>query len=210
MPTAQIIFHQPTGDGYTNPGSRDDLLLYNGTSTTIITVNNVDNTGVSSWQWTIVDKPTGSTAVFASSGTKISTASTDTFNPDIVGTYLIKLAINAGAATDQKGAAVKTANLHYRIPAASETIEFDGYRGWAVATNLALKVLDDGYTAPVTSTFQGVYNNSSPSSFTLSSGNGPLQIRDTSGGLGTNLFEVDFIWRNKIFCCKCKSDISYR
>lgn len=191
MPTAQIIFHQPTGDGYTNPGSRDDLLIYDGTSNTSITVNNVDNTGVTSWQWTIIDKPTGSTAVFASTSSNTSTASTDKFNPDIVGTYLIKLAVNGGASIDQKGAAVKTAHLHFRIPAANETIEFDGYRGWAVATNLALKLLDDGYTATTTSTFQAVYNNSSPSSFTLSSGNGPFQIRDTVGGLGTNLLEVD-------------------
>lgn len=192
MASAQIIFHQPNSDGYTNPGSRDDLLIYDGTNNTKITVQNVSNTGATSWQWTIIDKPSNSAAVFASSGTLVSTASTDTFNPDIVGTYLIKLVINSGSANDQKGAAVKTAKLHYRIPAATETIEFDGYRGWATATNIALKVLDDGYAAASGSpqTLQNIYTNSTPSSLTVNSTNGSVQIHDASSTIG-NIFEVD-------------------
>lgn len=141
MPTAKIIFQQ-NGDGYSIPTSRDDLAL-----NLPITILNQDDTGIVSWSWIMVDKPTASTATIASP-----TASTTTFTPDIVGTYLVHLSINAGNAVDQKGAGIKTINFKYRIPAASETIEFDGYRGWATATNKALKAIDDGYIPAVSVT----------------------------------------------------------
>jgi hypothetical protein len=181
MATAKIIFQQ-NGDGYLTPASRDDLVL--GLPVTML---NQNNTGAVSWAWVMVDRPNGSSAFIASP-----TASTTTFTPDVVGTYLIHLSVNAGAATDQKGAAVKTANLNYRIPAATETTEFDGYRGWATATNAALKTLDDGYTPPSSiPSFQTVYNSSTPSSFVLSSANGGVQIHDAFTPIGVNLFEVD-------------------
>lgn len=181
MATAHIILQQ-SGDGYTTPGSRDDLIL--GSAVTML---NQNNSGAVSWAWIMVDRPTGSNATIASP-----TASTTTFTPDVVGTYLIHLSVNAGAAVDQKGAAVKTSNLHFRIPAATETIEFDGYRGWATATNQALKLLDDGYVLPSSAqNFQNVYNISSPSSFVINGTNGGLQVRDASTPTGINIFEVD-------------------
>lgn len=135
MATSNIIIQQSDGNEVSQ--SRDDLVLG-----VVVTLLNLNNTGVTSWLWQIVDKPDGSTATLSSS-----TGSTSTFTPDIEGTYLIKLIINGGQATDQKGAAVKTSNLHYRIPAASEEGEFDSIRGWAEAVNDALRKIDDGYMA---------------------------------------------------------------
>lgn len=135
MASANIIFQQ-NGDGYLIPASRDNLVL-----SLPVTMLNQSNTGVTSWIWTMKDRPNGSAATIASP-----TASTTTFTPDVEGTYLIHLSINAGVATDQRGAAVKTANLQYRIPAATETTEFDGYRGWARDLNNALQILDTAYT----------------------------------------------------------------
>lgn len=181
MATARIIFQQ-NGDGYSTPCSRDDLVL-----SLPVTMLNQNNTGVVSWAWTLIDKPTGSAASIASP-----TASSTTFIPDIVGTYLIHLSVNGGASQDQRGAAIKTANLHYRIPAATESTEFDAYRGWAIATNAALKALDDGYLpAPPLPTFQSVYNASNLSSFIINNTNGGLQIHDAQIPTGLNLFEVD-------------------
>lgn len=188
MATAKIIFQQ-NGDGYLIPTSRDDLVL--GLPVTML---NQDNTGVVSWAWVMVDRPNGSSASIVSP-----TASTTTFTPDVVGTYLIHLSINAGAAQDQRGAAVKTANLHYRIAAATETTEFDGYRGWATATNAALKLLDDGYKPPTVITFQSVYNSSNPSSLFVNSTNGGLQIHDAPTPIGSNIFEVDAYSSTKYF-----------
>jgi hypothetical protein len=181
MATAQIILHEGSlADGYTNPGSRDDLTL----GVTIVCAN-VNDVGVTSWQWTLVDKPSNSTASLATP-----TANTTTFIPDIVGTYLIRLVVTPGNAQDQKGAAVKTANYHYRIPAAKETLEFDSNRGWATATNLALQFIDNGFTAPLANSFQQVYNISNPSSLTVNGTNGGLQIHDALTPVG-NIFEVD-------------------
>lgn len=134
MSTAAIIFQQ-SGDLNLTPGSRDDLIL----NTPVILLNQ-DNTGITSWLWTIMDRPINSSASLVSP-----TSSTTTFTPDIIGTYLIKLSINAGSVHDEKGVAIKTTNLQYRIPAASETVEFDSSRGWATALDFALQQLDDGY-----------------------------------------------------------------
>lgn len=138
--SAHMIFQQ-NGDGYSISCSRDDLLL-----TLPITVLNENNTGITNWLWEIVDRPNGSMSIFTLSGTNVSTFATDTFVPDKAGTYLINLKVNAGASLDQKGAAIKTTKLKYRIPAAKESIEFDGYRGWATATDLAWQSIDDSLT----------------------------------------------------------------
>lgn len=178
MASAAVIFQQ-NSDGYAISCSRDDLVL-----NLPVTVLNADNTGAVSWLWVLVDKPSGSTATLASP-----TSSTTTFTPDIEGTYLVKLVVNASI-TDQKGAGIKTANLAYRIPAATETTEFDGYRGWAVAVNYALKVLDDGYYSPTANTLQTAYE-ADTGSITLNSINGGFQIHDANTPITDSLFEVD-------------------
>ena len=134
MASANIVLQQH-GDGYAISASRDDLDL------STVTVLNLNNTGVTSWLWTLVEIPTGSSASLVAP-----TTSSTTFTPDLVGTYLVKLAINGGSITDQKGAGVRTSNLHYRIPASLETTEFDAYVGWSTATNQALNILDAAST----------------------------------------------------------------
>jgi hypothetical protein len=181
MPTAAIIIQQ-SGDGYNIPCSRDNLVL-----SLPVTVLNQSNSGVTSWLWSIVDRPTGSSATLVSP-----TSSTTTFTPDIDGTYLIKLILNSGAATNQVGAAVKTANYNYRIPAATETIEFDINRGWATAVDKAFQLIDNGYVPPSgAETLQETYIASNPASITLNTTNSTFEIHDASSTIGTNLFEVD-------------------
>lgn len=179
MASANIIFQQ-NGDGYTTPVSRDDLVL-----NSAVTVLNQNNSGITAWQWVIVDKPTNSTAALVSP-----TSSSTTFTPDIEGTYLIKLVVNAGSVRDQKGAAVKTANLHYRIPAATETTEFDGYRGWAKALNTALTLIDDGYSAVPDLSLQSIYDASNPAHIKVNSTNNGVRIEDAASPLSGNIFEV--------------------
>lgn len=163
--SANIVIRQ--GDSNTTPGSRDDLNL-----NASVTLLNQDNTGVSSWAWQMVDKPAGSTAALSSSS-----VASPTFTPDIEGTYLIHLSVNSGAATNQVGAAVKTANLAYRIPAALEDNEFDSVRGWATALNNALTLLDDGYGALKNSgggNLQAAYE--AGANITLVDGDGPIPV----------------------------------
>jgi hypothetical protein len=133
MSIASIVFSQ--NDTNQSPGSRDDLVLG-----VPVILSNQNNTGVASWLWQFIDKPQGSLAALSSS-----IIPSPLFIPDVEGTYLIKLIVNNGAATDQQGAAVKTLNLKYRIPAATEEGEFDHTRGWAPAVNNVLKLIDDGY-----------------------------------------------------------------
>lgn len=190
MAIAAIIFQQ-NSDGYAISCSRDDLVL--GSPVTVLNQDNSSGPGgiVVQWNWLIVDKPSGSTATLAAP-----TASTTTFTPDIVGTYLIHLLVSSDGGspvvdTDQKGAAIKTANLNYRIPAATETTEFDVDRGWATATNSALKTIDDSYVAPVTLNLQNTYNLSNPARIIVDTTNGGMQIQDASSPSGGSIFEVD-------------------
>lgn len=144
---AIFIVIQQNDNGSRNPGSRDDLVLG-----TPVVLSNQNNAGITSWVWQLIDKPAGSTAVLSTP-----TASTSGFTPDVDGTYLVKLSVNNGllsAASATAGAAIKTTNLHYRIPAAQEEEEFDLTRGWAGAVNDALQKLDDGYAA-VTGSLSG-------------------------------------------------------
>jgi len=133
LSTSNIVIRQ--NDSNQVSQSRDDLVLNQ-----VVTLLNQHDANVVSCLWQLIDKPQGSSASLSSA-----TSPTTTFTPDVVGTYLIKLTVNNGQAVDQKGAAVKTANLHYRIPAASEDGEFDSVRGWATAVDFAFQKLDDGY-----------------------------------------------------------------
>lgn len=167
MAIANIIIQQ--GDGNQTPESRDDLVL-----NSVVTLLNQSNTGVTSWIWQMVDKPSGSTAVLSSS-----TVASPTFTPDIAGTYLIRLMVNSGVSTDQKGAAVKTTHFRYRIPAASEEGEFDSVRGWAGAVNDALADIDDGYGANSINPNAGTIGaGAGAGSFTWANGNAAVVAPD--------------------------------
>lgn len=114
------------------PGSDTDLELGN-----TITFSNQDNTGVSTWLWTLEDKPASSAAALATPA-----ASTTDLTPDVEGTYLVSLSINAGADDDQVVAAVRTLRARLRIPSAGERVEEDSSRGWAISRNRDLAALN--------------------------------------------------------------------
>lgn len=96
------------------------------------------------------DKPEDSLASLLTPFTSVSG-----FTPDAYGTYLISLrvTVNGVFQTLKIGAAVKTANLYYRIPATTESDEFDNgltpEHGWGPAIKTALQLIDDGYGAAV-------------------------------------------------------------
>ncbi len=119
MATAQIQINS-------TPGSNTDLPL-----NTFVSLSNNDNTGVTTWQWTILSQPAGTPVVLATP-----TASTAAFTPTKEGSYLIRLVVNtglAGEATDQVVASVLELETRSRIPAAGETIEVDSNNGWSNA-----------------------------------------------------------------------------
>ena len=119
MATAQIQINS-------TPGSNTDLPL-----NTSVGLSNNDNTGVTTWQWTILSQPAGTPVVLATP-----TASTASFTPTKEGSYLIRLVVNSGQATehtDQVVAAVLELETRSRIPAAGETIEVDSNNGWSNA-----------------------------------------------------------------------------
>lgn len=196
MATALIVLTQ--SDGYTTPGSRDNLALSSPITATLQT------TGIiTQYLWTLIDKPTNSAATLSSTG-----ADTTTFTPDIAGTYLLKIVVNGGGASNQVGAGIKTANLHYRIPAATETTEFSSSRGWAIAANNALATIDS-YSSTIPQTLQQAYNNSSPTSIIINSGGSSgIQVRDSNGGSGGSIFEVDSYSGGKFFSVSATQTIS--
>ena len=128
MPAAVIQFNGTTG-------SVQNLAI--GTS---VALSNLSNSGVSTWAWSFLFVPTGSSASIATP-----TASTASFTPDLEGTYLVQLVVNGGASigeTDAQCGAVLTQELGLRIPAGGETVQFSALYGWAVALNADLSTLE--------------------------------------------------------------------
>jgi len=143
-PTAYIVIQQ--GLFQTTPGFSTDQLVRN----TPVVLHNANDNGVVSWLWQLMDVPQGSNAMLLTPMQAISG-----FTPDVPGTYLIRLTVN-GTTYNQVGGAVATAGLHYRIPAITESLEFDypnvnpgTQKGWGPAVNKTLKVIDDGYVGLV-------------------------------------------------------------
>lgn len=113
-------------------------ILINGSSSAVtnlvigdvVALSNFDNTGVSDWQWSFIDRPTGSTATLSTP-----TASTSSFTVDKEGSYLISLTINTGESTDTSIAAALSSLSGLRWPAAEERTEVNLSRGWAESLN---------------------------------------------------------------------------
>lgn len=105
-------------------GSNTDLPLG-----TLVALSNNDNTGVATWQWTLMSQPAGAAVVLSTPN-----ASTASFTPTKEGSYLIQLVVNAGLVDEATGkvvAAVRELETRSRIPAAGETIEVDSNNGWS-------------------------------------------------------------------------------
>lgn len=125
-----IVINQ-TGAPPGAPGaSRDDLALG-----IPVMLSNFDDSGIVAWNWRILSKPQ-----FSMAGLDAPTASSCSFVPDLVGSYLVRLTAN-GRTNALIIASVKTAYLGLRLPAEKETIEFNG---WPVAVNTIFRQLETG------------------------------------------------------------------
>jgi PKD repeat protein len=117
-------------------GSNTDLPI-----NTLVALTNNDNSGAVSWTWAIVDQPPGAADALSSS-----TASNPTFTPTKEGTYLVRLVVNQGLATevsDQVVAAVRQLRTRTRVPAYTETTEADAAGdGWATSVDETLRLVD--------------------------------------------------------------------
>ncbi len=104
----------------------------------LVTVSNEDNTGVSTYEWTIVSQPYGDPQakfVGAPDPGLVSTAPSPFFTVNKEGSYLVRLVVNKGLAdeaTDTVICAVRELQTGNRIPAAQETTEVDPDEGWAI------------------------------------------------------------------------------
>lgn len=105
-----------------------------------VVLTNLGTGGELTYLWELLDKPEGSLSSIASA----SSANTS-FTPDVEGTYLVKLSVNRTLPTertDTQIASVAQIRTGQRIPAAGETIQSDSVRGWALAVNRLLKLVD--------------------------------------------------------------------
>lgn len=106
----------------------------------VVTLTNNDNTGVLTWAWEILSKPTGSTAALSSPS-----ASAPTFTVDVEGAYLIRLVVNdtlPDEAQHQAIGRVKTVHIGLKPHAKDETGEGNSVEGWAKAWRESYLLLD--------------------------------------------------------------------
>jgi len=111
---------------------------------TLIGLDNVNTGGELTYLWEFLDRPEGSAAAFSNPAIQA-----PTFTPDVEGSYLIKLTVNRTLATEATNtvvAAVAQRRTNHRIPAAGETRETSTTRGWALAVNRFMKLVDIGLT----------------------------------------------------------------
>ncbi len=111
-----------------------------GTSPTV-TLSLDDTTGVTSYYWEFVDIPVGSSADLSSS-----TTAEPTFDPDVVGTYLVQCTVNSGEAYARNAVAFTTQYKGLRKPAAGETTEYDVVSGWRAAMDALFDTADGAIT----------------------------------------------------------------
>lgn len=103
---------------------------------TPVQLSNDDTGGEVSYLWELLDIPEGSIASLTNPAIE-----NPLFTPDVEGTYLVRLTVNAALTTeviDRKIAAVRYTKSWERAPAAGEIVELD-IRGWARAMNQNLR-----------------------------------------------------------------------
>jgi len=136
MPQAQIEINSVIG-------SDADLPI-----NTLVQLDNNNIGGETTFLWSILDQPAGTTDSLSNSAIQ-----NPTFTPKKEGTYLIQLTVNQGLPdedTDTVIAAVRQLKSRERIPAAGEQSEASTSRGWAVDANRFLRFLDDSLADPGT------------------------------------------------------------
>lgn len=122
-------------------------------SGTVCTLTNNDDTGVLTWAWVLTSVPDGSSATLSGAAT-----ATATFTPDIIGSYIISLTVNASLTDEDIDGSVgriETLNTGQYIPGTFETTQAgDGI--WSIRLNNLLREND---IQLVRQPFTG-YNNS--------------------------------------------------
>jgi len=116
-------------------GSNTDLPI-----NTLVQLNNTGTGGETTYAWTILDQPAGTTDALSSG-----TIQNPTFTPNKEGTYLIQVVVNAALAdekTNRVVCVVRQLKTRIRVPAAGETTEADVSRGHATDANAALRLID--------------------------------------------------------------------
>lgn len=91
-----------------------------------VSLSNADDTGVSSWLWTLEAIPGGSGAVLSDASAQF-----PTFTVDVEGSYRISLSVNGGA-KDYAVARIRTQHVGLKALAHDETSEADPTEGWAL------------------------------------------------------------------------------
>lgn len=104
-------------------GSNVDLPI-----NTLVQLGNTGIGGETTYAWTIVDQPPGSTDALSNPA-----IINPTFTPKKEGTYLLRLIVNAGPSqlSNQVVAAVRFLKTRIRVPAAGETNEASTSQGWS-------------------------------------------------------------------------------
>lgn len=92
MVTALIQFDQG------GPGTAGQAFI--GTTSSLVTVTNDDNTDVTEWTIDLLDAPPGSALVPGVAGTAVSNTPSATFSPDVPGSYRVRLVVTDGVDTD--------------------------------------------------------------------------------------------------------------
>lgn len=142
MPQARITINAVVG-------SNDDLPI-----NTIVALNNQNIGGETTYQWTILSQPPGTTDSLSSTTTQ-----NPTFTPKKEGTYLIKLSVNNGLPTEQNDiqiVGIRQIKSRLRVPAPGETTQDSSASGWADPTSPAsglnqwLRQIDGQLADPVT------------------------------------------------------------
>lgn len=128
-----------SNEGQGSPGVARTFPYTKLSETPVVTLSLASTSGVTSYNWSLVDIPEGSAAVLSSS-----TAATPTFSPDVRGTYLVQCTVNDGQAYARNAIAFTTENQALRIPAAGETLEFDSTSGWKDALTELFDSVDSG------------------------------------------------------------------
>lgn len=102
-----------------------------------------DVSGITQWDWSILDQPYGASAVLTTPG-----ASTTDFTPTLAipGTYLLQCSFNGGASYARCAVAWDTKNLAFRFPAAGEETEYGIDKGWSLALRKVVETIDTGLT----------------------------------------------------------------
>jgi hypothetical protein len=121
-------------------GSNDDLPI-----NTLVQLNNVNNGGESTFNWTIVDQPPGTADNLSNA-----TIQNPTLTPKKEGSYRLKLVVNQGLsdqATNTVIVGIRSLKTRERLIAVGETTEDSLTVGWGEAQRSWMRRLDNLYNS---------------------------------------------------------------